>query len=331
MGEMYTEDFLHTLQEGLCNTVGAWGLSPATTVRLLNISENATYRADDPEADGPVILRVHRPDYHTRDEILSELAWIDALRAETVAPIPAVLDLADGSRIAAMEAGGMIRDVVAFEFMEGTEPAPTDDLTDGFHQLGAISAKLHTHVKRWRRPPGFQRKTWTFDTTVGAMPHWGDWRAGLGLTPPGRAVLERACAVMKARLSAFGTGPDRFGLIHADLRLANLLIEGDRIGLIDFDDCGFGWFAFDFAAAISFFETDPTIPALQDAWCTGYRTVASLPDEVEAELSTFIMLRRLQLTAWIASHSETPTAQEMGTAFTEGTVALADAYLSERG
>ncbi|MEL6476761.1 MAG: phosphotransferase [Pseudomonadota bacterium] len=331
MGEMYSEGFLQALEQGLHGTVAAWGLSPGTQVTLLNISENATFRADDPEADAPVILRVHRPNYHTRDEILSELAWIDALRAEDVAPIPAVLPMADGGRIAGMTVAGETRDVVAFEFMSGTEPAPTDDLTEGFHKLGAISARLHGHVKGWTRPAAFMRKTWDFNSTVGAAPHWGDWRAGIGLTPDGMATLERTCGVLEDRLAAFGTGPDRFGLIHADLRLANLLIDGERIGLIDFDDCGFGWFAFDFAAAISFYETDPSIPSLQDAWCAGYRSVADLAAEVEAELSTFIMLRRLQLTAWIASHSETPTAQEMGTAFTDGTVEIAERYLSERG
>ncbi|MEM9139903.1 MAG: phosphotransferase [Pseudomonadota bacterium] len=331
MGEMYSQASLQALEGGLQETIGVWGLSPATKISLLNISENATYRADDPEAEAPVILRVHRPNYHTRAEILSELAWIDALRAEDVAPIPAILDMVDGGRIADMAVSGETRDVVAFAFMPGTEPAPTDDLTDGFHQLGAISAKLHQHVKGWSGPSEFQRKTWSFDTTVGAAPHWGDWREGMGLSDAGRAVLERTCGVLKARLDAFGTGPDRFGLIHADLRLANLLIDGDQIGLIDFDDCGFGWFAFDFAAAISFFETDPSVPALQDAWCTGYRTIADLAPEVEAELSTFIMLRRLQLTAWIASHSETPTAQEMGTAFTDGTLEIAERYLAERG
>lgn len=41
----------------------------------------------------------------------------------------------------------------------------------------------------------------------------------------------------------------------------------------------------------------------------------------------FIMLRRIQLTAWIASHGETPTAQVMGTTYTAGTVALAEQYL----
>ncbi|MGF1560578.1 MAG: phosphotransferase enzyme family protein [Geminicoccaceae bacterium] len=328
---MYTEAFLTDLERGLANNLGAWGLSADTQVTLLNISENATFRADDPVADAPVILRVHRPHYHTRDEILSELAWIDALRTEAIAPIPAPLALQAGGHIAAIDTAQGTRDVVAFEYMSGSEPAPGDDLTDGFHQLGAISGKLHDHARGWTQPADFVRKSWTFDTTVGRTPHWGGWRDALGLTDDGRTVLERTCTVLERRLHAFGTGPDRFGLIHADLRLANLLVDGDRIGLIDFDDCGFGWFAFDFAAAISFYETDPSIPALQDAWCAGYRSVADLDPEVEAELSTFIMLRRLQLTAWIASHAETPTAQEMGSAFTDDTVAIAERYLSERG
>ncbi|MEM8759566.1 MAG: phosphotransferase, partial [Pseudomonadota bacterium] len=124
-------------------------------------------------------------------------------------------------------------------------------------------------------------------------------------------------------------GPERFGLIHADLRLANLLIdETGHIGVIDFDDCGFGWFMYDFAAAVSFYEHEPFIPDVQAAWIEGYREVADLPAEDEAMLGTFVMLRRLLLTAWLASHAETPTAQELGNGYTDGTVALAERFLS---
>ncbi|MEM7176140.1 MAG: phosphotransferase [Pseudomonadota bacterium] len=328
MAGLYSDSFVEELRQGVAHLAPAWGLSPRTEVSLLTVSENATFRADDPERAAPLILRVHRPAYHSRAEIASELAWIDALRAEQIVPIPAPIPLTDGGRIAGFEAAGAPRDVVAFEFMPGREPAPTDDLEEGFIQLGAISARLHQHVQNWTAPPGFARKTWDFETTVGGSPHWGDWRAALGLTPQGAAVLERACGKLDDRLGRYGMGADRFGLIHADLRLANLLIDAGHIGVIDFDDCGFGWFAFDFAAAISFYETDPTIPALQEAWIAGYRSVADLTPETVAELPTFIMLRRLQLTAWIASHQETPTAQEMGPAFTDGTIDIAQRYLA---
>ncbi len=101
-------------------------------------------------------------------------------------------------------------------------------------------------------------------------------------------------------------------LVHADMRVANLLVDGDTLSVIDFDDCGFSWYLYDFAAAVSFIEHEPFIPELQAAWIAGYRTVAPLSDEECAILPVFIMLRRMLLTAWIASHSETPTAQALG-------------------
>jgi Ser/Thr protein kinase RdoA (MazF antagonist) len=111
------------------------------------------------------------------------------------------------------------------------------------------------------------------------------------------------------------------------MRTANLLVDDDRLGVIDFDDCGLSWFAYDFAAAVSFMEHEPIIPDLMAAWVDGYRQEAPLPVEDEAALPMFVMLRRMQLTAWIASHAETPTAQALGEAYTNGTVALAEHYL----
>jgi len=39
------------------------------------------------------------------------------------------------------------------------------------------------------------------------------------------------------------------------------------------------------------------------------------------------MLRRMLLTAWIASHHETPTARELGAEYTQGTLDLARSWL----
>jgi Ser/Thr protein kinase RdoA (MazF antagonist) len=238
---LYDEEFVETLRSGAQSLAGQWGLSRQTNVTLLTVSENATFRADDPQAAAPLVLRVHRPGYHTRAEIESELDWIEALRRDSVVDIPRPVPCRDDGHIAGFEIDGETRDVVAFEFMSGKEPAQDDELAAGFHQLGAISARLHAHARTWQRPAGFIRKTWNFATTVGPNPHWGPWRDGLGLTGEGRSVLERVAAELERRLATYGEGSERFGLIHADLRLANLLIDDTgRIGVIDFDDCGLG-------------------------------------------------------------------------------------------
>jgi len=329
MTALYTKTFIEILRRGAESIVGAWGLSPRTDVSLLTISENATFQAKDPERDETVILRVYRPGYHTRQEIESELAWINDLRRHAVVDTPEPLTARDGGHIATFDQEGMRREVVAFRFMSGVEPSASEHLADGFHKLGGISARLHDHARRWARPDGFVRKTWTWETTLGPSPHWGDWRDAFGLEAEGQALLERTSGVLKDRLAAYGTDASRFGLIHADLRLANLLVEGDRLGVIDFDDCGFGWFGYDFAAAVSFLEHEPYIPTLQEAWVEGYRAIAPLPKTDEVLLPTFVMVRRLLLTAWIASHAETPTAQDLGAGYTQGTLMLADRFLGD--
>jgi Ser/Thr protein kinase RdoA (MazF antagonist) len=331
VGGIYDDDMIGALKAGAVSVLGGWGMSDDTDVVLLTVSENATFLATDPKTGARLVLRVHRPGYHIRAEIESELAWINALRASDIVDTPKPRMRSDGSLVAEFDHDGVSRHVVAFDFMSGDEPSAGDALVDGFFKLGAISARLHGHARQWSRSVNFVRKSWTFDTTLGANPHWGDWRDAPGLNADGLALLEKLCRHLDHKLSAFGMDNDRFGLIHADLRLANLLVDGDRLGVIDFDDCGFGWFGYDFAAAISFIELDPIVPALKEAWVEGYRTVAPFSAADEAMLESFVMLRRLLLTAWIASHPETPTAQEMGIGFTAGTLEMAKRYLDGEG
>jgi Ser/Thr protein kinase RdoA (MazF antagonist) len=147
-----------------------------------------------------------------------------------------------------------------------------------------------------------------------------------------REVLGRLDAALRARLAAFGTGPDRYGLIHADTRLANLLVDdGGRVSVIDFDDSGFGWYLYDVGTSVSFFEHEPQVPGLIDAWLTGYRREAELSAADEAEIWTFILFRRLLLVAWIGSHRAVDIARQLGAGYTRDSCDLAEAYLSRAG
>jgi Ser/Thr protein kinase RdoA (MazF antagonist) len=86
---------------------------------------------------------------------------------------------------------------------------------------------------------------------------------------------------------------------------------------------------YDFATTVSFMEDHPRVPELRDAWLDGYRSQAPLDPADEAELDTFVMLRRLLLVAWIGSHHTFATeAAELGAGFTTVTCSLAERYLS---
>jgi Ser/Thr protein kinase RdoA (MazF antagonist) len=320
VAEPQFEDFAHGARD-------AYDLDPSAEITLLNVSENGTFRVDDP-VQGRSVLRVHRTGYHAREAVVSELAWITALRTDAVVRTPAFMLSPAGEDVVTVRLpAGEERYVVRFEWVDGVEPTE-DRLASDFEQLGGIAARLHRHSRSWKRPEGFTRFVWDFDTSLGNRGHWGRWQDGLAVGPQEEQVLGRCAELIRRRLASYGTEPERFGLVHADMRLANLLVNGDEVTVIDFDDCGLSWFMYDLGSSLSFIEHEPYVPELVDSWVRGYRAVAPLSAEDEAELPTFIMLRRLLLVAWIGSHSSTATAQAMGEEYTATSCRLAENYMS---
>ncbi len=314
------------------DALAAYGLHPAASVELLNVSENATFLVCDPDA-GPSVLRVHRLGYHTAQEIASELAWMDALRAEAGVRTPRVLPAAGGRRLVTVKERGSAaeRHCVRFEFLPGTEPGGDPQLTaEHFAELGEITARMHRHAREWSRPAWFTRFHWDYAAAFGRQARWGRWQDGIGVGPSERAILTRLDDVLRARLTAYGTGPDRYGLVHADTRLANLLVHDGSVSVIDFDDSGFSWYLYDLGTSVSFFEHEPEVPALVDSWLYGYRRAGRLSAGDEAEIWTFIMFRRLLLVAWIGSHRAVDIAAELGAGYTQGSCDLAESYLSRQ-
>jgi Ser/Thr protein kinase RdoA (MazF antagonist) len=220
---------------------------------------------------------------------------------------------------------------VLFAFVPGAAPDEAALRTTDFATLGEITAVMHRHARTWRRPTGFTRFTWDWEHSLGAAGRWGRWRDGVAVGPQEAAVLAPAAELVRTRLAAYGRDPARYGLIHADLRLANLLVDGERINVIDFDDCGFSWFLYDFAAAVSFLEHDPRLAQWQDAWLRGYRRVEPLPAADEEMIPTFVMLRRLLLVAWMGSHPHSRESRETGPTYTDDSCVLAQRYLRSGG
>ena len=322
---------LAILLEVAQSAIARYDLPAGTRAALLNLSENATYKVEAPDGRRWA-LRIHRDGYHSRLAIASELAWLTDLRQCGVVATPVPVEGLDGEIIQDVAHRRMPRPrhVVLSEWEDGAEPGIGENLAGPFEMLGEVTARMHIHARQWRRPSWFTRLTWDFDTALGEnQPHWGRWRDGVGMDAEKEILFARTVDLIARRLAAYGKGPERFGLIHCDLRLANLLIDGGTVKAIDFDDCGFGWYMYDAATPVSFYEHEPQVPELIEHWKAGYRKVLALPREDEIEIPTFIMLRRILLVAWIASHIEAEFPRSLGAGYTDGTLPLCEAYLSK--
>jgi len=308
-----------------------YGLTADSNVTLINYSENLTYRIDEPNGSRSV-LRVHRLGYQTRESILSEIAWMTALRHEASILTPQAIVGINGDFLQTVSAPSLSeRYCVRFEWIDGEVPRESDALDEllvPFEQLGEVNARLHQHARGWPRPSKFVRQSWDFDGTIGKQPIWGTFRACPTLTGDDIKLLNRTVDVLSRRLAAFGQSSERYGLIHADVRLANLMFHKGNIRVIDFDDSGFGWYLYDLGAALSFMEDRPDVSHLVDAWVRGYQKVAPLQPKELIELQTFIVLRRLVLLGWLSSRAESDVAQDMQGGFSRGTCEIAESYLS---
>jgi Ser/Thr protein kinase RdoA (MazF antagonist) len=289
------------------------------------LTENPAFRVEDADSQRAVALRVYRPGGRPLDEIRSELAWIEALRKDDGVPTPAVLHTRDGSRVAEVDGGRPVF-AAAFELVPGRE-ADESDLPWLMPRLGEITALMHRHARAWQPPGWFTRPRWDLDTTIGATPHWGPWQAGVQ-DPEQRAQLERLAEVVIRRLRVYGCAAGRFGLVHADLRAANVLVAGEDVWIIDFDDCGEGWYLYDLATSLTFHEAAPNVGELIESWMESYRDVEPLEDEDAREIETFLMLRRLMVSAYVGLRPDTELAEQLRKErFDTTTCELAESYL----
>ena len=309
-----------------------YDFSSEASASLVNVSENSTFRVDDPQTGRCAALRVSRPDYHSKAAIESELAWMAALREAGIVDPAVPIAARDGTLVTAVDVdAGPTRHVVLSEWISGEEPSADGDLVPKFRLLGGLAAGMHLHGVSWRRPDWFTRYTVAYEVALGPNALWGCWQDSLGMGHEEREILGRVDAEILRRLTEYGKPPERFGLAHSDLRLANLLVEGEHIRVIDFDDCGTTWYMYDFATGVSFIEDDPRVPELMAAWVDGYNDHRTLsPADVEI-IPTLVMFRRMLLVGWVGSHhAYAAEAAELGAGYTAGTCDLAEAYLTGR-
>lgn len=307
-----------------------FGLDPDTPLVLIHQRENTVFRVGA-EATPLGVLRVHRAGYRTAQEIRSELAWMEAL-AEAGVRTPAVRRGADGDGVQRLRpaSGGEPRDVTMLGWIAGPSLEEAAD-PEAYRLLGRTSARIQAHGRSWRPPPWFSRPVWHEGALLGPRALWGDYAALDVLSPAQLDLVHRAAAAVRGRLVAIGRTPDRFGLTHGDLMPDNVLLAGGEPVIIDFDDCGYGWYLYDLATLLALEVGAPGYDAVRDAWLAGYREVAPLPPEHLAIIEALVMARLLLGLGWMHTRRDTSLAQH----FTATTVALAclqaERVLASRG
>lgn len=305
----FSDDVGHQLAAAIAHN---WNADPAT-LKLINNRENAVFRVQLP--DGRLgALRLHRPGYHSRAALASELWWISAL-ADSGLPVPAPVAGTDGERLTSLpagpEAGVIFADML--EWLDGTplgqmrEPLALtgDDRARVFHALGRVMARMHLASDALTLAPDFTRHAWDQDGLLGPQPFWGRFWECDTLSEADKELILAARDKAAGALTSYTEQGD-YGLIHADLVRENVLVDGAQLNLIDFDDAGFGWRMFDVATALHKNRDEPDYPVLTDALVAGYQATRPLGEADLAQIDLFMVIRSFTYLGWIQSRQDEP-------------------------
>jgi Ser/Thr protein kinase RdoA (MazF antagonist) len=176
---------------------------------------------------------------------------------------------------------------------------------DYFARLGALMGQLHNQASRWTPPAGFTRKRLDADGLLGDRPHFGRFWEYHSLSAQEQRMLLHARDEIVRVLMAYGDDARVFSMIHADMNDENLVIDGDRLTVIDFDDAAFGWHLYDIAIALNGCA-EPVAGASEAAFVAGYRSVRTMSDADLALLPMFRLIRGMAVLGWKGERPEVP-------------------------
>ena len=290
----------------LISACNLYQTTPDVLIPLSGGHYNAVYQF--PCGDKHAILRIGVEDC-SPDQTLGMLEWVRFLSREG-APVSAPLPSIRNRLLENLVLYGTRYTLTAFEKAEGTlaENIPPSEWTDElFSAIGRAAGRLHSISARYKpdrksriRPQWFESSEIQEATTLLATS-----------TDPAREKL----ASLIGELKHLPTSPTDFGLIHDDLHFTNFLIQpGGPVTIIDFDDCGYGWFAMDVAMALfdvlvlyhlpDELEAQRFAARFMSHYLAGYHLEQDLSPFWQSQIQHFLKFKELCIYATLMGHAD---------------------------
>lgn len=298
------EEQIDSLRELGEKALVEFGVLP-TAIKPLVHFENTTFHVLSP--DGEFNLRISRPGQQSLSTLNSEIAFLEALREQGFrVPEPHLGHVATAKTPRVPEP----RNVLLFRWMKGE--FLRDRLTPKeARMIGIVMARLHEFTQTWKLPAGFERL------------HLHDWAARdrgchridkpiSGLSEEDRQLVLALDLEARQALTTLERTSLNYGLIHSDLHVGNILVEGDELNVIDFDDTGFGFLYYDFASALAFHLNEELYEPICEAMMEGYESIRPLPPQAVEMLPLFLRIRLGGVSRWILDRVDNPSLREVG-------------------
>lgn len=325
---------MQVLKRAAQEALAAWGWEDAK-LRLIKHRENTVFEAS--LGGRRRAVRLHRQGYHSDAAILSELQWMQALAESGLRVAEAIPDNA-GKLFVSRELAGLegTVQVDVFQWMDGQPLGSVEAGVEGgedeiariYFTIGELAARVHNQAAAWTPPAGFSRHAWDEDGLAGSRPLWGRFWELPALSGRQRELMKRVRRLLHRELRQLSKAPQHYSMIHADFAPENLMVEGGKAHLIDFDDAGFGWHLFELVTSVHFIQDEDYFDSALQALIDGYRSGRALADEQLERWPLFVLARATTYLGWVHTRPETETARELTPMLIDSACETAEAYLT---
>ncbi len=268
--------------------------------KMLRTQDNDHYRVKV-NGEKQYVLRIYQIGRYLQREQSDyqfEVDWLTYL-ADNGYRVARPLPRRNGKLLGELDAPEGLRYYALFSYVEGVEMSPKSE--EQFYELGKQMAQIHLSSA------GFQttqvRQTWDLYYLMDlplerlkrnwSSKRWGDYDVILASADEARAEVMRLLGGRQT--------PDRWGTIGGDFHTVNSFVnEQGELSFINFDLCGYGWFAYDIAVFLLNTELLNAPVELSEAFFAGYFAVRPLSSEEHESISSFMTLRRLWLMGYFA-------------------------------
>lgn len=309
-----------------------YGISATAELELQQYEDNAVWRGTPAGSETSYVARLSIRDGRPADQQRSEMAWLESLAALGGVAVPGPVTTTSGDHVVPVTVPGHDQPatLALLHWVPGTAEPPYQQ-PGVAQQMGAATAHLHRNAATIDIPD-FDRPTWDYETILLKGAALTDPVATVNLGDHGwetlRAVADRVSQVLAA------TDPSEHTRIHGDLHRENMIgLPTGGVGVIDFDDCGWGSPILDIATVLSsIHRIAHTIPGAYEKFAhdflDGYAEVFALPDGLDDLLEPHLILRDCFVLNFVSGALSNASVAEWGHDRIAGILSNMDAYLA---
>lgn len=208
-------------------------------LKLLGDAENFVYSF--PYDGEERILRVTHSSHRTANQIKGEIDWLNYL-ADRGVPAAREYDSPQGNLVEVIDAGdGSYFMTVSFQMAPGKILGQGEWTPELIEEWGRIVGMTHRLTVDYPDPGKDLRRE-----------HWYEFdylNVRKYLPETEHKIIEKTEELVE-RLKKLPVTRNTYGLVHTDVHQHNLLVDGQKMTVIDFDDVHHMWFACDVATLL---------------------------------------------------------------------------------